>query len=238
MSQGSDLIKLQETDLELDRERKTLKDLPLIAELAKKRASYAKLKSEATRLLADRKDAQIAVDDLDEAERSCHEAITAAQERPIDASDYRAVRDLEEELSLLAKRLDKIAFDRPAALEKRPRVRPVAPRRARRGGQPALWRHAPSAPHPLVPGSRRRLFRPGRGGEPGPRPHLGGAPRQSANRPSHRPVPAASRSIRGPALSCAAYGNCRRARHRGRCGCRTRVPILYNRLDMHVFARI
>ena len=35
MSQGSDLIKLQETDLELDRERKTLKDLPLIAELAK-----------------------------------------------------------------------------------------------------------------------------------------------------------------------------------------------------------
>ena len=118
MSQGSDLIKLQETDLDLDRERKTLKDLPLIAELAKKRASYAKLKSEATRLLADRKDAQIAVDDLDEAERSCHEAITAAQERPIDASDYRAVRDLEEELSLLAKRLDKIAFDRPAALEK------------------------------------------------------------------------------------------------------------------------
>lgn len=118
MSQGSDLIKLQETDLELDRARKTLKDLPLIAELAKKRASYAKLKSEATRLLADRKDAQIAVDDLDEAERSCHEAITAAQERPIDASDYRAVRDLEEELSLLAKRLDKIAFDRPAALEK------------------------------------------------------------------------------------------------------------------------
>lgn len=117
MSLGSDLIKLQETDLSLDRERKTLKNLPLIAELAKKRASYAKLKAEATRMLAARKDAQIAVDDLDDAERSCHEAIRAAQARPLDASDYRAVRDLEEELSLLAKKLDKIAFDRPAVRE-------------------------------------------------------------------------------------------------------------------------
>lgn len=117
MSLGSDLIKLQETDLELDRARKALNDLPLIAELAKKRAAHGKLKAEATRLLAVRKDAQMAVDDLDAAENSCRESIAAAKGRPLDASDYRAVRDLEEELSLLAKKLDKIAFDRPDALE-------------------------------------------------------------------------------------------------------------------------
>lgn len=117
MSLGSDLIKLQETDLELDRARKALNDLPLIAELAKKRAAHVKLKAEATRLLAVRKDAQIAVDDLAADERSCHESIAAAKERPLDPTDYRAVRDREEELSLLAKKLDKIAFDRPGVIE-------------------------------------------------------------------------------------------------------------------------
>lgn len=117
MSMGSDLLKLQETDLELDRERIALNNLPLIAELAKKRSAYAKLKAESTRLLAARKDAQIALDDLAEAERACHEAMETAQARPIDASDHRALLDLEEELSLIAKRLDKIEFDRPAARE-------------------------------------------------------------------------------------------------------------------------
>ena len=73
MSLGSDLIKLQETDLELAKLGKQLGSLPIIDELAKKRAALTKLRAEATRLLAVRKDAQIAVDDLDEGERACHE---------------------------------------------------------------------------------------------------------------------------------------------------------------------
>lgn len=116
MSLGSDLIKLQETDLELAKLGKQLGSLPIIDELAKKRAALTKLRAEATRLLAVRKDAQIAVDDLDEGERACHEA-AAAQARPVDPSDYRAMRDLEEELSNLAKRLERIEFDRPEARE-------------------------------------------------------------------------------------------------------------------------
>lgn len=115
MSLGSDLIKLQETDLELENLGKQLGSLPIIGELAKKRAALSKLRSEATRLLAVRKDAQLAVDDLDEGERACHEAVETAQARPVDPSDYRAMRDLEEELSNLAKRLERIEFDRPAA---------------------------------------------------------------------------------------------------------------------------
>lgn len=117
MGLGSDLLKLQDLDLELVRVNKELNNLPIIAELAKKRASYTKLKAEATKLFAQRKDAEIAVSDLDEAEAACHEAVAAAQGRTIDAGDYRQVQDLEVELSLLAKRLDKIAYDRPSALE-------------------------------------------------------------------------------------------------------------------------
>lgn len=117
MALGSDLLKLQDVDLEIVRLDKELNNLPIIVELAKKRASYAKLKAEATKLLAQRKDAEIAVADLDEAETACHEAVAAAQGRQLDAGDYRQVQDLEVELSLLAKRLDKIAYDRPTALE-------------------------------------------------------------------------------------------------------------------------
>lgn len=115
MSLGSDLVKLQETDLELASLNKQLGSLPIIDELVKKRSALSKLRTEATRLLAVRKDAQIAVDDLDEGERACHEAVSVAQARPMDPSDYRAMRDLEEELSNLAKRLERIEFDRPAA---------------------------------------------------------------------------------------------------------------------------
>lgn len=117
MSLGFDLIKLQETDLELSKLKSQLGSLPIIDELAKKRSALARLRAEATRLLAARKDAQIAVDDLAEGERAAHEAVAAAQARPLDPSDYRAVRDLEEELSNLAKRLERIEFDRPSARE-------------------------------------------------------------------------------------------------------------------------
>ena len=102
MSLGSDLIKLQETDLELAKLGKQLGSLPIVDELAKKRAALTKLRAEATRLLAVRKDAQIAVDDLDEGERACHEAVAAAQARSVDPSDYRAMRDLEEAREALA----------------------------------------------------------------------------------------------------------------------------------------
>ncbi len=115
MSLGADLLALQDLDLELERTTKELQELPILSELAKKRATYAKLKSESTKILARRKDAEIAVGDLDDAERSCHEKIAGIQNKQATLTDYRSVQDLEIELSLLAKRLDKIAFDRPAA---------------------------------------------------------------------------------------------------------------------------
>lgn len=116
MSLGSDLLTLQDIDLELERQNKALNELPILAELAKKRSSYTRLKSEATKLFAERKDAQIAVEDLEEAEKACLADIETAQSRPLDAGNYRQMQDLEVELSLLAKRLEKIEFERPSAL--------------------------------------------------------------------------------------------------------------------------
>ena len=115
MSIGSDLLDLQELDLDRERAKRELAELPALVELAKKRKSHARLKGEAMKLLALRKDAETELADLDAEEQACHEGVAAAQGRPLDASDYHQVQQLEEELTGFAKRLDKVAHARVEA---------------------------------------------------------------------------------------------------------------------------
>ena len=124
---GATLLALQRTDLDIARAEGELAELPVLRELAKKRKSLARLKAEAVKLLGERKDAQTDLADLDAEEASCHEAVAAAQARPADPSDYHRVQELEEELSSIAKRLDRASFlragaeDRLAAAEEKER---------------------------------------------------------------------------------------------------------------------
>lgn len=111
MSTGAILLQLQQIDLELERDRAQLSSMPEIAELAKKRRAYQKLKADATKLFAQRKDFETYLSELDQDESDCNEDIAIAQRRA-DTSDYREVQQLELELSALAKKLEKIAFDR------------------------------------------------------------------------------------------------------------------------------
>lgn len=112
MSAGSSLLKLQQIDLDLSRAKGELANMPELKELASKRKTYTKLKSEMTKIYAQRKDLDIELDDLNTSEIQTNAAIKAAQERNVDPSDYREIQDLENELGTLAKRLDKIAFTR------------------------------------------------------------------------------------------------------------------------------
>ncbi|MDY4040641.1 MAG: C4-type zinc ribbon domain-containing protein [Collinsella sp.] len=116
MSTGQVLADIQELDLALMRDAATLKDMPEVRELARKRRAYLKLKAEGTRLAAEQKDIETDLADLDEDERSCTEAVEAAQ-AGASGLDYREVQDLEIRLSDLAKRLDKIAHARAAATD-------------------------------------------------------------------------------------------------------------------------
>ena len=111
MSVGSTLLKLQDLDLGLERDRSALNAMPEIAELAKKRRAYQKLKTDATKLYAQRKDLETYLKELDDQEMDANDDVRIAQ-RNADSSDYRSVQQLELELSNLAKKLDKIAFDR------------------------------------------------------------------------------------------------------------------------------
>ena len=64
MSAGATLLKLQQIDLELARNKSELANMPELKELASKRKTYVKLKSEMTKLYAQRKDLDIELDDL------------------------------------------------------------------------------------------------------------------------------------------------------------------------------
>lgn len=118
MSVGTDLLSLQETDLSLMRAQASLDKMPEVAELARKRASHRKLKADATRLMALRKDAQTEVADLAEERRQVEASVGAVQRSAGSSTDYQEVKRLEAELSSLAKRLDKISFSSKAAASK------------------------------------------------------------------------------------------------------------------------
>lgn len=119
MSAGSTLLALQELDLELERNKATLADMPEIKQLAAKRKTYQKLKAEMTKIYAARKDLDIELEDLDRRQEYAEEGVSLAQHRQTDTSDYRQVQDLEQELSNYAKELDKVAFERKDVQAKR-----------------------------------------------------------------------------------------------------------------------
>lgn len=111
-SAGSALLELQELDLALGRAAEKLKALPELKELARKRAAYQKAKAELAHITGVRKDDEIDLEDLERDISTTERAVTEAQGSAGDGSDYRAVQDLELKLSDLAKRLDKLAFER------------------------------------------------------------------------------------------------------------------------------
>lgn len=110
MTTAETLLELQSLDLALERDEASLKELPELKELARKRAAYQKLKAESARLMGTRKDLETEVDDLVREQGETEHEVTLTQEDAQRLKDYREVQALELELSDLAKKLDKIAF--------------------------------------------------------------------------------------------------------------------------------
>ncbi|AEB07026.1 protein of unknown function DUF164 [Coriobacterium glomerans PW2] len=119
MSVGQSLLQIQEIDLSLARERALLAEMPEFKDLARKRKAYLKLKNDAMKLFAQRKDIDIELADLDVDEKTTSAAVEAAQRNGVDPSNYHEVQNLELELTNLAKRLDKIKHARAENLEAR-----------------------------------------------------------------------------------------------------------------------
>lgn len=109
MSESQALLRLQEIDLQLMRDSHALRQMPQQKRLAALAQAKKKLKSELQKIVGQRKDAQMELDDNEERHiRLLHimdEVRGKAQE-----SGYREVGDIESQLTSLAKKVEKLEF--------------------------------------------------------------------------------------------------------------------------------
>lgn len=110
MSEASELLRLQEIDLELLRSRKTAEELPQRNRVEAARAASKKVAGELTKIVGQRKDLEIELNDLAESKRFFSEKVTEIQTGTYN-QDFRSAQDMELNLSTLAKKLEKVDFD-------------------------------------------------------------------------------------------------------------------------------
>lgn len=111
MTESSALLRLQEIDLELMRLNGQLKAMPQQKKLAAIAAAKKNLAGKMKSILGQRKDAEIDLDDNEEAQRKTRDRVSEVQAEAQDrAQDFRGIRDLEAHLTALAKQLEKLEF--------------------------------------------------------------------------------------------------------------------------------
>lgn len=115
MTTAQTLLDLQQMDLELARLDGDVKALLQLDQVKKLRSQLLTLKSAHTQAKAHVKDIEFEIEDFESEIKRTEEQVTLAQEDANRVTDYRKVQDLENELSMFAKRLDKLAFDQRAA---------------------------------------------------------------------------------------------------------------------------
>lgn len=118
MSESTALLKLQEIDLALLKDASVLAGMPQQARLATIAQARKKVESQLTKILGQRKDAEL---ELDEAEGALAHYKDVRAQVQADAmtgeKTHREVRDLELSLTHLAKQIEKTEFELPALRE-------------------------------------------------------------------------------------------------------------------------
>ncbi len=115
MSEAASLLKLQEIDLELLRDAKALKGLPQQKKIQTIELAKKKVASEITKILGQRKDAEIALEDL-KADLEHYQDVKAQVTAEVEAGEHthRELRDYEQSLTSLAKRIERCEYDMPS----------------------------------------------------------------------------------------------------------------------------
>lgn len=119
MTETTALIKLQEIDIQLLKDASALAAMPQQAKLKTIALARKKVESEITKIVGQRKDAQIAIEDLNESLEKYHEVQERVQAEALEGNKtHREVRDLDLSLSTLAKRIEKANFEMGPAKER------------------------------------------------------------------------------------------------------------------------
>lgn len=138
MSDASNLLRLQEVDLQLMRLRKTLSAMPQQEKLRAIALAKKKLASQLKQIVGQRKDAETDIAD-NEADHAKIVGLTAEVRSQVNdrIQGYRQIQDLETQLTALAKRQEKLEYTRLEMEERLERLQ-KAERNARELGQKLL----------------------------------------------------------------------------------------------------
>lgn len=109
MSESQALLRLQEIDLQLMRDSHALRQMPQQKRLAALAQAKKKLKSELQKIVGQRKDAQMELDDNEERHIRLLQIMDEVREKAHE-SGYREVGDIESQLTSLAKKVEKLEF--------------------------------------------------------------------------------------------------------------------------------
>ncbi|OFK24404.1 zinc ribbon domain-containing protein [Olsenella sp. HMSC062G07] len=111
------LLSLQDIDLRLIRISRQLKAMPQERKIQMNGRSRKRLASELSKIVGLRKDAQMELDEADEARAHLVDVQAEVRERALAEIDHRQILSFEEQLSSLAKKMEKSDHGRPARLE-------------------------------------------------------------------------------------------------------------------------
>ena len=111
MKETEALVRVQEIDLAIMRNKRALANMPQAKKLQAVAAARKKVASELSKIVGLRKDAQMDVDDNESAHSRFEEdATTIRQKYESGTLGYREVADLETQLTNIAKRIEKLEF--------------------------------------------------------------------------------------------------------------------------------
>ena len=118
MSESTALLRLQEIDLALLKDASTLAGMPQQAKLKTIAAARKKVEGQITKILGQRKDAQLELDDLKNALQHYRDVTAEVQAEAVEGTKtHREVRDIELSLTHLAKQIEKTQFELPVRQE-------------------------------------------------------------------------------------------------------------------------
>lgn len=111
MKESEALVRLQEIDLALMRNKRALANMPQVKKIQAAAAARKKLASELSKIVGLRKDAEMDLEENESSTRRLNEIVAEVQQKyTSSAIGYRELKDLESQLTDLAKRIEKYEF--------------------------------------------------------------------------------------------------------------------------------
>ncbi len=124
MREPEALLRLQDIDLALMRHKKTLAAMPQMRKIQAVRAARKKLASQSRQIMGERKDVLMDLEENEASQLLLHEHVESTQARVESGeANYRNLKDIESQLTSLAKQIEKREFQHRELLARLEKIR-------------------------------------------------------------------------------------------------------------------